>query len=90
MEMIPLEPYKNREHVIAEIKRCATLAKVATVVALLFVALGVVSDALDTVLVLHPTMWLLVAFIFGITIIVAHMHVVAAKQVLGIEAESKK
>jgi len=90
MEMIPLEPYKNREHVIAEIKRCATLAKVATVVALLFVALGVVSDALDTVLVLHPTMWLLVAFIFGITVIVAHMHVVAAKQVLGIEAESKK
>jgi len=33
---------------------------------------------------------LLVAFIFGITVIVAHIHVVAAKQVLGIEAESKK
>ena len=90
MEMIPLEPYENREYAIAEIKRCAMLAKVSMVVALLFVVLGVISDALDTVLVLHPTMWLLVAFIFGIAVIVAHMHVVAAKQVLGIEAESKK
>jgi len=90
MEMIPLEPYKNREHVRAEIKTCATLAKVSTVVALLFVALGVISDALDAVLLLHPTMWLLVAFICGITVIVAHMHVVAAKQVLGMEAGSKK
>lgn len=90
MEMIPLEPYKNREQVIAELKRCATLAKVSMVVALLFVVLGVISDALDTVLVLHPTMWLLVAFIFGIAVIVAHMHVVAAKEVLGVEAENRK
>jgi hypothetical protein len=90
MEMIPLEPYKNREQVIAELKRCAMLAKVSMVVALLFVVLGVISDALDTVLVLHPTMWLLAAFIFGIAVIVAHMHVVAAKEVLGVEAENRK
>ena len=90
MGMIPLEPYKNREHVIAEIKLCASMAKAFTIGAFLFIALGVISDALDTVLILHPTIWLLLAITSGITVIVAHMHVVAAKQFLGIEAESKK
>jgi len=90
MEMIPLEPYKNREHVIAEIRRCASMARVSTISAFLFIALGVISDALDTVLILHPIIWLLLAISMGIMSIVTHMHVVAAKQFLGIEAESKK
>jgi len=59
-------------------------------ISFLFIALGVISDALDTVLILHPTIWLLVAITCGITVIVAHMHIVAAKQFLGIEAESIK
>jgi hypothetical protein len=90
MEMIPLEPYKNREHVKDEIRFCARMAMAFTIGAFLFVALGVISDALDTVLILHPTIWFLVAITCGITVIVSHMHIVAAKQFLGIEAESKK
>jgi hypothetical protein len=90
MGMIPLEPYKNRENVIAEIKRCASMARVSTICAFLFIALGVIGDALDTKLVLQPTIWLLLAISMGIMSIVTHMHVVAAKHFLGIEAESKK
>jgi len=90
MGMIPLEPYKNREHVMAEIRRCASMARVSTIGAFLFIALGVIGDALDTKLVLQPTIWLLLAISMGIMSIVTHMHVVAAKQFLGIEAESKK
>jgi len=90
MEMIPLEPYKNREHVIAEIKLCARMGQAFTIGVVLFLALGVISDAIDSVIILHPTIWLLLSIICGMTVIVTHMHVVAAKQVLGIEAESKK
>jgi hypothetical protein len=90
MEMIPLVPYKNREHVKDEIRFCARMAIAFTIGAFLFIAIGVISDALDTVLILHPTMWLLLAISCGITVIVTHMHVVTAKQVLGINAESKE
>jgi hypothetical protein len=90
MEMIPLEPYKNREHVKEEIRFCARMAMAFTIGAFLFIALGVISDASNTVLILHPTMWLLVAITCGITVIVAHMHIIAAKQTLGIVAESKR
>jgi hypothetical protein len=90
MEMLPLTPYKNREHVKDEIRFCARMAVAFTVVAVLFLALGVIGDALDTVLILHPTIWLLVSIFCGMVAIVSHMHIVAAKQVLGIIAESKE
>ena len=90
MEMIPLILYKNREHVKDEIRFCANMAIAFTVGAALFLAVGVISDALDTVFILHPTMWLLVSIFCGMAVIVTHMHVVAAKQTLGIEAESKE
>jgi len=88
--VITLEPYKNREHVLAEIRFCARMAQVFTLCAFLFVALGVISDALNTVLVLHPTMWLLWAITCGITVMVSHMHIMTAKQVLGIGTESEE
>jgi hypothetical protein len=88
--VITLEPYKNRDHVLAEIGFCSRMARAFTLGSSLFVALGVISDALNIVLVLHPTMWLLVSIGCGITVMVSHMHIMTAKQVLGIEAESKK
>jgi hypothetical protein len=66
------------------------MARVSTIGAFLFIALGVIGDALDTKLVLQPTIWLLLAISMGIVSIVTHMHIVAAKQFLGIETESKK
>ena len=88
--VITLEPYKNREHVLAEIRFYARMAQAFTLSAFLWVALGIISDALNIVLVLHPTMWLLLSISCGITVMVSHLHIMTAKQVLGIEAESKE
>ena len=88
--VITLEPYKNREHVLAEIRFCGRMAQAFTLSAFLWLALGIISDALNIVLVLHPTMWLLLSISCGITVMVSHMHIMTAKQVLGIEAESKE
>ena len=84
------QPFKNREHVISEIKRCALAGSVGQYLSFLFAALGVIGEALNTTLGLQPVIWLLLAISCGMTVIVSHMHVVAAKQILGIEAESKK
>ncbi len=61
-----------------------------TVGVFLFLALGIISDAVDTVLLIEPMLWMLVSVICGIGALVSHMHIVAGKQVLGIEAESGK
>jgi hypothetical protein len=88
--VIALEPYKNREHVLTEIRFCARMAQAFTLGSFLFIALGIISDALNIVLVLHPTMWLLLAIGCGITVTISHLHIMTAKQVLGIGNESKK
>ena len=90
MEMIPLEPYKSREYIKNEIRFCARMAVGFTLAAFLFLALGVIGDALDTTLILHPTIWMLVSVTCGIGVLVTHMHVVAAKQALGIETGNKE
>jgi len=77
--MLQDQPFKNREHVKAEIRRCAMASSFFSLLSFLFVALGIISDALNTTLVLQPMIWLLLA-IFVI-------HLVAAKHFLGIEAE---
>ena len=88
--VITLEPYKNREHVLAEIGFCSRMAQAFTLASFLFIALGIISDALNVVLVLHPVVWVLVAIGCGITVTISHLHIMTAKQVLGIESERKK
>ncbi len=56
----------------------------------IFAALGVIGDALNITLGLEPMSWLLLAIVAGLNAIIGHMHVVVAKHLLGIEAESKK
>ena len=90
MEMLPLVPYKNREHAKDEVGFCARMAMAFTVGVFVFLALGVISDALDTVLILEPMMWMLVSIVCGLGAIVSHMHITTAKQVLGIGTESKR
>jgi hypothetical protein len=84
------QPFKNRAHVKAEIRRCAWAGSVFTYLSFLFAALGVIGDALNTTLVLQPMIWLLLAIFACLHAIVPHMHLVVAKHFLGIEAESKK
>jgi hypothetical protein len=84
------QPFKNREHVLAEIKLCARASGVFQIISYLFVALGVISDALNITLGLEPISWFLLAIFTTVGAIVPNMHVVVAKHLLGIEAESKK
>ena len=88
--MLQNQPFKNREHVIVEIKRCALAGSVFTYLSFLFAALGVIGDALNTTLGLEPMSWFLLAIFASLHAIVPDMHLVVAKHLLGIETESKK
>ncbi len=84
------QPFKNREHVMAEIRRCASMGLICQYLSFLFVALGIVGDALNVKLGLESMSWFLLAIVAGLNAIIGHMHIVVAKHLLGIEAESKK
>ena len=56
----------------------------------IFVALGVISDALNITLGPESMSWLLLAIVAGLNAIIGHVHAVVAKHLLGIEAESRK
>jgi hypothetical protein len=88
--MLQDQPYKNREHIIAEIRRCAMASSVSSFLSFLFAVIGIVGDALNTTLGLTSLSWFLLAIFAAIHAIVPSMHLVVAKHLLGIEAESKK
>ena len=88
--MLQDQPFKNREHVKAEIRRCALAGSVGQYLSFLFAALGVIGDALNTTLGLDSLSWFLLAIFASVHAIVPHVHLVVAKHLLGIETESKK
>ena len=88
--MLQDQPYKNREHVIAEIKRCAMASSVSSFLSVLFVLIGINSDALNTTLGLTSLSWFLLAIFAAIHSVVPSIHLVTAKHFLGIETEIKK
>jgi len=83
------EPFKNREHVLAEIRFCARAGGIITLLSLLFLALGIICDALNITLILEPISWFLLAIFAMVSTMGPTLHVVMAKHLLGI-AESKK
>ncbi len=83
------EPFKNRELVIAEIRLCARAGGVCQLLSFPFVALGIISDALNITLGLEPMSWFLLTIIALCVAIITSMHIVVAKHLLGIEAENK-
>jgi len=87
--MLQDQQYKDREHVRAEIRRCARASNLSAFLSFLFVALGVIGDALHTTLVLQPTIWLLLAVVAAAHQVSPTLHLVAAKHFLGVEAENK-
>ena len=84
------QPFKNREHVLAEIRLCGQAGGVITLLSLLFAAIGIISDALNITLGLEPMSWFLLAIFGMVSALGPTLHVVVAKHLLGIEAESKK
>jgi len=88
--MLQDQPYKNRQHVIAEIRRCAVASSVSSFLSFLFAVIGIIADALNTTLGLTALTWFLLAIFAAIHAIVPSIHLVAAKHFLGIEAENKE
>jgi len=84
------KPFKNREEVKREIRDCDRFAGISQYACFIFAALGVIGDAMNTTLGLDSMSWFLLAIIAGLNAIIGHTHVVVAKHLLGIEAESKK
>jgi hypothetical protein len=84
------EPFKNLDQVKAEIRYCARAGGVVTLLSFLLIALGIISDALNITLVLEPMSWFLLALIVMVGSMGPTLHVVVAKHLLSIEAESKK
>jgi len=84
------KPFKNLEEVKAEIRACDRFGGISQYVCFIFAALGVIGDAMNITLGLEPMSWFLLAIVFGLNAIIGHTHVVVAKHLLGIEAESKK
>jgi hypothetical protein len=87
---LELQRFKNREHVLAEVKRCALAGSVAQYFSFLFAALGVVSSAFNITLGLNAVSWFLLAIFAAVHAVVPHLHLVVAKHLLGIETEEKE
>lgn len=81
------KPFKNREEVKAEIRKCDMVSGILTYACLIFAALGVIGDALSITLIIQPISWFLLAIVTGLNAILPHMHVLVAKHLLGIESE---
>ena len=84
------KPFKNNEEVKTEIRDCDRVAGISHYACFIFAALGVIGDAVNITLGLESMSWFLLSIVAGLTAMVGHMHVVVAKHLLGIEAESKK
>jgi hypothetical protein len=83
------KPFKNREEVKAEMRRCGNVGDIASIAGLIFAALGVIVDAFDVTL-LESMSWFLLAIFAEVSAIMPTMHKVVAKHLYGIESEKKQ
>jgi hypothetical protein len=82
--------FNSREEVKTEIRKCAMMAGIITLSGALFALIGVIGDALNMIVILESSIWLLLAIFFGVVAIFPTMHSVMAKHLYGIESERKK
>jgi hypothetical protein len=80
------KPFKNREDVRAEIRKCDLFGGICQYACFLFAALGVIGDALNITLGLESISWFLLAIVAGLNAIIGHIHIVVAKHLLGTES----
>jgi len=90
---IEMEAFKDRAHVVAEIKKCTMAANVISWLAVLFVVIGVLADWREfhygDRTGLQTTSWFLLAIFAAAMAVMPHMHVVVAKHLLGTEIIKK-
>jgi hypothetical protein len=79
------KPFKDREHVLWEIGYCGRATNYVTYLSLAFMAIGIVSDLLNMKLALTSTSWLLLSVFAVVLSLAPHLHMLMAKQLLGME-----
>ena len=82
--------FKNRDEVKTEIRKCAKMSGILTLLGALFALIGIIGDALDMNVILESSNWLLLAIFFGVVAIFPTLHSVMAKHLYGIDSEIKK
>ena len=83
------KPFKDREHIIWEIGYCSKATTYITSLSLVFMAVGIISDLLSMKLGLTSTSWLLLAIIAGVISLAPHLHMLMARNLLGMEVIKK-
>lgn len=89
MSYSPDKPFRDREHVLWEIGYCGKAARYVTGLSLAFMVIGIISDLLSMKLALSSTSWLLLSVIAGVMSLGPHLHMLMAKQLLGMELMKK-
>jgi hypothetical protein len=83
-------PFRDREDVRAEVRRCGFVDGLSQYLCFLFAALGVIGDASNVTLDLESMSWSLLAIVLCLNAVICHTHVVVGKHLLGVGAEGKK
>jgi len=83
------KPYKDWEEVKKDIRKWRGANLSCLIIALLFVIVGVIGEALKIDLRLAPTTWLLLGIFFAAISIAPHIQAAALKPWYGVESERK-
>ena len=87
---MPEKPFKDQEEVKKEIEQFFSVGLFDSCLGVIFVIIGIITDALDITLFLEPTSWFLLAIFFAVLSIWPIMKSTVAKSLYGIESESKQ
>ena len=79
------KPFKDREHIAWEIGYCGKATNYLTYLSLGFMVIGILSDLLSMKLALTSTSWLLLSVIGGVMSLAPHLHMLMARQLLGMD-----
>lgn len=83
------KPFKDREHIIWEVGICAKAHNYITILSLIFMVVGIISDLSNMKLALTATSWLLLAVVGGVLSLAPLLHMLTAKHLLGMELIKK-
>lgn len=90
MSYSPDKPFKDREHILWEIAYCSKAAISVTILSLVCLLLGIISNIIDMKLALDSTSWFMVSIVAVIISLYPELHALLAKHLLGMELIKKE
>lgn len=84
------KPFKDREHVKKTLCTMGWAAHICCFLGAIFALLGIIGDAVQMILGLYPTDWLLLAIFASVASIPLWLIWGMCRHLLGVEAETKK